>query len=98
MKVSEITAENVIAFCRIDDPDEDDRSQVDIAMSAARAFIRSYTGLDDESIDEHEDFCWAFLILCRDNYDNRSLAESGSMKINRTVGIILDMHSKNLLG
>ena len=24
MKVSEITAENVIAFCRIDDPDEDE--------------------------------------------------------------------------
>ena len=96
-KVSEVTTAELLVFCRIDDPDEDDRGHIDRAMSAARAYIRSYTGLTDEQIDEHEDIVWAYMILVRDNYDNRSLQENSAVKTNRTVSIILDQYIDHML-
>ncbi len=98
MKVSEITAEEVISFCRIDDPDEEDIRSITQAMGIVKSYMSAYTGLTADEIDDHEDMCWAFYILCRDNYDNRSLSENSSFKMNRTVSIILDMHSVNMLG
>ena len=96
-KVSEVTLDELLAFCHIDDPDSEDRGHVQRAMSAVRAFIRSYTGLTDEEIDEHDDIVWAYMVLVRDNYDNRSLQENSAMKMNRTVSIILDQYNDHLL-
>lgn len=96
-KVSEITLNELLEFCRIDDPDSTDSGCVERAMSIVRAYIRSYTGLTDAEIDEHEDISWAYLVLCRDNYDNRSLQENSALKVNRTVGIILDQYNNHML-
>ena len=48
MKVSEITAEDVLEYIRRDEPDSIDMKTVVQALSASKAFVRSYTGLDDE--------------------------------------------------
>lgn len=96
-RVSEVTVAELLEFCRIDDPSTDDSDHIQRAMALCRAFIRSYTGLTDEEIDEHEDLVWAYMVLVRDNYDNRSLQENAAVKTNRTVGIILDQYNDHLL-
>jgi len=96
-KVSEVTVAELLDFCRIDDPDSTDRDHIERAMLIVRAYIRSYTGLTDEEIDEHEDIVWAYMILVRDNYDNRSLQENSAVKTNRTVSIILDQYNDHML-
>lgn len=96
-RVSEVTAAELLDFCRIDDPDSTDSDHIERAMVIVRAYIRSYTGLTDEEIDEHEDITWAYMVLVRDNYDNRSLQENTAVKVNRTVGIILDQYNDHLL-
>lgn len=96
-KVSEVTFAELAEFCRIDDLDKQDTQHITRAMSIVRAFIRSYTGLTDEEIDEHEDITWAYMVLVRDNYDNRSLQENAAVKTNRTVSVILDQYNNHLL-
>ena len=97
MKVSEITAEQVLEHLRVDEPDEADKTAAGNALAAAKAFIRSYTGLDDSQIDEHEDFWDAAMVLCQDMLDNRSYYVDKS-NVNRVVETILGMHCVNLVG
>ena len=97
MKVSEITVEQVLKHLRVDDPDEEDEASAKSALAAAKAFIRSYTGLDDDQIDGHEDFWDAVMVLCQDMFDNRSYYVDKS-NVNRVVDTILGMHCVNLVG
>ena len=53
VKVSEITEKDVLEYIR---QDGGSVREVEPLLSAALAFVRSYTGLTDEEIDEHEDF------------------------------------------
>ena len=96
MKVSDITVNDIVDYCRIEEPSEDDLRFISQAMEAAKAYIRSYTGLNNDSIDEHEDFVIVLYILVQDMYDNRSLYTEGKA-LNNTVETILGMHSVNLL-
>lgn len=93
MKVSEITEKDVLEYIR---QDGGSVREVEPLLSAALAFIRSYTDLTDEEIDEHEDFYIVVLILCQDMYDNRTLYP-GKNNLNKVVDTILGMHRKNLL-
>lgn len=97
MKVSEITVEQVLEHLRVDDPDEADAVAASSALAAAKAFVRSYTGLGDDQIDEHEDFWNAVMVLCQDMYDNRSYYVDKS-NVNCVVETILGMHCVNLVG
>lgn len=96
MKVSEITAEQVLEYIRVDEPDEIDMKNAGMELSAAKSFIRAYTGLDDGQIDEHEDFWIAVMVLCQDMHDNRSYYVDKS-NVNKVVDAILGMHCNNLL-
>ena len=96
MKVSDITVNDIVDYCRIEEPSEDDLRFISQAMEAAKAYIRSYTGLDNDRIDLHEDFIIVVYILVQDMYDNRSLYNEGKA-LNNTVETILGMHSVNLL-
>ena len=96
MKVSDITVNDIVEYCRIEEPSEDDLRFISQAMEAAKAYIRSYTGLDNDRIDLHEDFIIVVYILVQDMYDNRSLYTEGKA-LNNTVETILGMHSVNLL-
>lgn len=96
MKVSDITVNDIVEYCRIAEPSEFDNTFISQAIEAAKAYIRSYTGLDNTSIDEHEDFVIVVYVLTQDMYDNRSLY-TDSKSLNNTVETILGMHSVNLL-
>lgn len=94
MKVSEITVEDVARYARIDDYDE---IEVKNILDAAKAYVRSYTGLTDDEIDTHGDFYIAVLALCQDMYDNRSMYVDYKSNVNKVVDSILGMHCTNYL-
>lgn len=96
MKVSEMTVNDIAEYCRIAEPSQADNAFLSQALEAAKAYIRSYTGLDNNGIDEHEDFVIVVYVLTQDMYDNRSLY-TDSKSLNNTVETILGMHSVNLL-
>lgn len=93
MKVSEITEKQLADYIR---PDDYAEGEFDRILSAVKGFIRSYTGLNDEQIDQHEEFYIVVMILAADMYDNGSLYVDSS-NLNKTVETILGMHSVNLL-
>ena len=94
MKVSELRPEDVLSFLRLSGTEGDISPSA--LLEAAVTFIRSYTGLSDKEIDEHEDLTIAALVLCADFYENR-LTETPARGVNRTVETILGMHCRNLL-
>lgn len=96
MKVSDITVNDIVNYCRITETTEADLAFLQQSISISTAYIRSYTGLDNEGIDKHEDFIIVVYILCQDMWDNRTLYVD-SKDLNNTVETILGMHSVNLL-
>ena len=94
MKVSEVTNVQIAEYLRLD-PDEIP-AEIKPIKKAAVEYIKSYTGMDDTELDEHEEFYIALLVLCQDMYDNRTMAVANG-NVNKTVSTILDMHRKNLL-
>lgn len=91
-----MTVSDIVEYCRIEEPSEADSTFISQAIEAAKAYIRSYTGLDNNGIDQHEDFVIVVYVLVQDMYDNRSLYTEAKA-LNNTVETILGMHSVNLL-
>ena len=79
-----------------DELNEGDCRELTAALAAAKAKARSFTGLTDEQLDEHEDITIAVLGLCNDFLVNNR-PESAEEGINRMSRDILAMHSVNLL-
>lgn len=95
MKVSEITYIDIANYIKLSDF-EDDKDFLTNLIKIAVAFIKSYTGLSVEEIDNHEDLVIVVYILCQDMYDNRTLyIEKGNL--NKVVETILGFHCVNLL-
>lgn len=94
MIVSGLTDKDVLSFLRLDGTEEDISPSA--LLAAATAYVRSYTGLTDREMDEHEDLAIAVLVLCADLYENR-LTTVDTANVNRTVSCILGMHCKNLI-
>lgn len=92
-----MTVSDIVEYCRIAEPSPADNAFLEQAIEAAKAYIRSYTGLDNSSIDEHEDFVIVVYVLVQDMYDNRSMFYDKYIALNNTVETILGMHSVNLL-
>lgn len=95
-KVSDITAESVADYLRLDEVAESEKNTLDMLISIATSFIKSYTGLDDDGVDKYPEFVIVVLILCQDMWDNRTMYVD-SKDLNNTVQSILAMHSINLL-
>jgi len=95
LKVSEITISDVAKYLRLED-NEYCENELTTILTTAKQFIKSYTGLTDEQIDDHEDFYIVVMILCQDMYDNRSYYVEKN-NLNKVVETILGMHSINLL-
>lgn len=91
MKVSEITVNDLAEYLRVDDTNE-----IATMLSSAKAYIKSYAGLTEEQLDEHEDITHAIFVLVADMYDNRVLTVKSS-NVNKVVESILNMYSTNLL-
>ena len=93
-KVSEITAESVAEYLRLDEVSKEEKNTLTTLISIATSYIKSYTGLDD--LDKYSEFVIVVLILCQDMWDNRTMYVD-SKDLNNTVQSILAMHSVNLL-
>ena len=101
MKISEITAQDVAGFLRLEEGDID-QVVLESAIEAAKSYIMSYTGLTEEELDDYEDLYIALMVLTQDVYDNRAMYFYGttqyrSIMANKTVESILDMHVRNLV-
>lgn len=94
MKASEVTVEEVKKYLRIDN--EDDDTNFDAILDAAKAYVKGQTGLNDEQIDIHEDISIAILVLCSEMYENRTMTVDKS-NVNKVIESIIEMHSVNLL-
>ena len=92
-KVSEITAEEVANYIRVDDYEF---AEIETYLNVAKNYISNYTGIPVAELDEYADFIIVVYVLCQDMYDNRTMyVESGN--INKVVQTILDMHTMNNL-
>lgn len=91
MRVSEIKTTDLAEYLRVDECKE-----IENMLVSAKAYVKSYAGLTDEQLDEHEDITHAIFVLVADMYDNRELIVK-SEKANKVVTSILNMYSTNLL-
>lgn len=95
-KVSDITVTDVTDYLRIPEITAEDTALLTTALNVAKQFVMSYTGLDDEGMDAHEDLVIVIYVLCQSMYDNRAYYVDKS-NINNVVESILNLHSTNLL-
>ena len=95
-KVSEVTSTDLAEYLRVGEVTASEEGFLDTIIGAAKSYMRKYTGLTMEQLDESSDLVIALLVLCQDMYDNRALYVD-SANVNLTVHSILDMHSVNLL-
>ena len=95
-KVSDITAESVAEYLRLDEVTYSEINTLAMLISIATSYIKSYTGLDDAGVDKYPEFVIVVLILCQDMWDNRTMYVD-SKDLNNTVQSILAMHSVNLM-
>ena len=95
-KVSEITAQDVADYIRLDELTEDETKTLDTLITVSLAYIMSFTGRTLKELDNYSDMVIVVFILCQDMYDNRTMyVDKGN--VNRAVETILGMHSVNLL-
>lgn len=97
MKVSDVTNIDLAEYVRLDDASDLELNELERMRSGAVAFIKSYTGLTDEEVDEHEDITQVLFILVADMFDNRNYQMDSKSVVNPAVKYILNLHSVNLL-
>lgn len=93
MTISEIKKQNVADFLRLDDASDTLLTPI---MHAATKYILDYTGMTEDELDDHEDLYTAFMVLCQDMYDNRSMYVDKN-NVNRVVDSILFRHRTNFV-
>lgn len=98
MKINEVTTEDLVNYLRLDDPSYIEISEIERMKASAIGYMKDYTGLSEEQLNEHDDLTQALFILVADMFDNRNLyIEGKANNINKSVECILGMHSINLL-
>jgi uncharacterized phage protein (predicted DNA packaging) len=95
-KASEITKDDIKNYLRIDLDFINDDTLITSILASGKSYIKGYTGLDDATIDTHEDITIALFVLCSEMYDNRQYTVQND-KVNPIIKSILDMYSINLL-
>jgi hypothetical protein len=95
MKVSQIQVNNIAEYLRLNAGEYTD-TELQSLLAAAKAFVKSYTGLDDTTVDTHDDITIVVYILCQDMYDNRTMYVAKD-SLNKVVDTILGMYCTNLL-
>lgn len=92
MKVSDIRIEDLSEYLRLDTYDP----KLLVYLSSAKSYIKSYTGMNDVEMDNHEDLVPVIYILVTHYYENRDYMVQND-KVNKVVESTLDMYCKNLL-
>jgi hypothetical protein len=96
MKLSEVTVKDLISYAREDQEDEEVINTFNTILLVSKAFIKNYTGLTIEEMDQKEDLIIVLMALCNEMYENRMFTIENE-KINPVIKALLDMHSVNLL-
>ncbi len=98
MKVSEITEEYMAGYLRLDMLEETEKREIATALSSAKEYVKSYTGLPDGEIEQHEDITIAVLVLAADMFENKNFyLDYKNKETNQAVEAILGMYSMNLV-
>lgn len=95
-KVSGITAADVAEFIRLETPSLSEIGELATYLSAAKSYVKSYTGLSEEEIDALPDLIEPVFMYCQDMWDNRTIYVDTS-NINRVFDATLGLHARNLL-
>lgn len=95
-KVSDIQVTDVTDYLRIPETTDEIISFLTTALNVAKNYIMSYTGLDAEGMDAHEDLVIVIYVLCQSMYDDRTMYVDKS-NINNVVESILNLHCTNFL-
>ena len=95
MKFSEVTIDDLIRYCNAYD-DESTKKDMKVILEGVKSYIKSYTGLNDEEVDDIEDLTLVLLAISADMFDNREFTVENN-KVNFLYKSILDMHSMNYL-
>ena len=96
LKVSDITVTDVTDYLRIPEITEEVTSLITTALNVAKQYVMSYTGLDAEGMDAHEDLVIVIYVLCQSMYDDRAMYVDKS-NINNVVESILNLHCINFM-
>ena len=98
MKVSEITIETLKTFLKLnsEELEEAEENELEMFLSGAIAYVKSYTGYTDSELDKYEEITLAVLVIVQDMYDDRSMLVDKD-KINLVLKTTLGMHQNNLL-
>ena len=70
--------------------------ELTMMLSAAKSFVMSQTGLDKDSLDNHEDISIVVMVLIQDMFENRTMYVEKS-NVNKVVDSILGMYRTNFL-
>lgn len=93
MRFSQITEADAIRFAKLEGSDI---SFVEPFLSAAKGYVKRYTGLEDHELDAYQELSIAVLVIFTDMYDNRSMTVEQAAE-NKTAKSIMDMHCRNLI-
>ena len=96
LKVSDITVTDVTDYLRIPEITDEITSLITTALNVAKQYVMSYTGLDADGMDAHQDLVIVIYVLCQSMYDDRTMYVDKS-NINNVVESILNLHCTNLL-
>lgn len=79
MKFSEIEFDTVKDYlvCAT----EDDFDEIEMYIAAAKSFVKTYTALSDEELEENEYFVMPTLMLISSFYENKSVEMSGKLNV-----------------
>lgn len=95
-KVSDITAQDVAEYIRLEEVDASDTNTLNNLIQVAKAFMCNYTGRTEEELDDYQDLIIILMILVQDMWDNRTMYVD-SNNLNWVCDSILHLHSVNLL-
>ena len=91
IKISEVDINIAKNYLRIDDECEDEEI-IALSINGAIDYIKNYTNLSIEELDQMSSMTIAMLILVSDFYENRGLQIESNTKVNRMLGSILSMN------
>lgn len=100
MRISKVKVSDIATFLRLDDYKEQE-SELKIYLESAKAYIKGYTNLTEEEMDEHEDLTTALFVIIADHFENRLYQQSGGTVksySNQLVDNILNLYRINQLG
>ncbi|MDE5854673.1 MAG: head-tail connector protein [Ruminococcus sp.] len=96
MKVNELTIDIIKDYCGICDNDSDEIIEK-VLLPFAKSYVKGYTGLSDNEINQYDDISIACMVLINDAYTQRDYTLSLHKQVNPCVKTILGMYAKNYL-